>query len=60
MVSDLSVANIGEQEDYQRVQRARARKVSALLERKDTINRLKTASIMIGPVEKIMRLCPKC
>ena len=56
MVSDLSVGNIGEPDDYQRVQRARARKVSSLLERKDTINRLVTASIMIGPAEKIMHL----
>ena len=56
MIADLAVANVGEQDDYQRVQRARARRVAGLLEKHDTVSRLTTASVMIAPVERLMFL----
>ena len=53
----MTVADIGNSEDdYHRVLRSRARKVSDLLQRSDTVKRLAIASCMIGGIEKVMLL----
>ena len=51
-VADLS----GDLDDYRRIQRTRAKKVSEMLERPDTVHRLSIASVMIAPAERIMSL----
>ena len=45
-----------EPDDYQRIQRTRARRVASFLGTADALPRLLTCSVMIQPVEHIMWL----
>ena len=53
-VADLNANS--DQDEYRRVQRTRARKVSAMLERKNSLPKLMIASVLLSPVEKVMLL----